>query len=297
MRKKVSTLFIILICLVSWGNIALADGKIMEGLSLKSEILAKDVEYAIYLPEDYDTSLRKYPVVYLLHGMGGDDTEWIQFGEINRIVDKAIEDGEIPPMILVMPDAEKNKYYYVNDYQGKARWEDMFNNEFIPFIEAEYRIRAEKTFRAIAGLSMGGYGALLHAMKYPDLYSTCVALSAGIRTDEQILALDREAYNIRYGGPFGMDLEGQARLSDYYRQYDILTMVEKIPAEELSKVRYWLDCGDDDFFTIGVALLHVKMKQQGIPHEYRVRDGSHIWQYWRSGIVDGLKYIGDKFRN
>ncbi len=117
-------------------------GKILEGKIIKSAILGKEVRYTIYLPPDYATSDRTYPVVYLLHGYTDDDTGWLQFGEIDRYADKAINDGTIPPMIIVMPDGGVS--WYINSYDGQTKYEDFFIKEFMPNIEKNYHIKAQK---------------------------------------------------------------------------------------------------------------------------------------------------------
>jgi S-formylglutathione hydrolase FrmB len=142
---------------------------------------------------------------------------------------------------------------------------------------------------------MGGYGALVLSMHHPHLFTACVALSAAVRTDEQIMQLDSAGYERRFGHIYGHNLKGQSRLTTAYRKNSILDMAKNLPAEELKKVSYYLDCGDDDFLTEGNALLHVQLTRAGIPHEYRSRNGAHTWSYWRTGIVDGWKFIGNSF--
>src|SRR5215212_9415396 len=110
-------------------------GKVFDNLSLKSKILNMDRKYAIYLPADYETSQRSYPVLYLLHGSGDDQTGWVQFGEVGPIADKAIRDGISTSMIIVMPDANTGRKGYFNDIRGDWRYEDFFFQEFIPYIE------------------------------------------------------------------------------------------------------------------------------------------------------------------
>jgi enterochelin esterase-like enzyme len=149
---------IIAVCLTClFMHVALAQqtGKVIEQRTVKSTIMSRDVKYTIYLPADYDASERTYPVVYLLHGYTDDNTGWLQFGEINRYADKAIGEGTIPPMIIVMPNGDSS--WYINSFDGKEKYEDFFVKEFIPAIEKTYRIKAEKRYRGIAGLSMGGY--------------------------------------------------------------------------------------------------------------------------------------------
>ncbi len=267
-------------------------GKVIESLTFNSKSGTK-MNYSVYLPDDYSTSQRSYPVVYVLHGYSDDETGWIQFGEANRIADKGIAEGKIPPCILVIPDGKIT--WYCNSYDMKISWEDTFINEFMPFVEKEYRIRAKKEYRAIAGLSMGGYGALKISMRHPDLFSTCVALSSGTFSDEEIVNQPDKEYDRFFGDIYGRGLKGEARLTDAWKSNSPLDLIHTVPIEKLKSVRFWIDCGDDDFLYNGNSMLHIEMRKLGIPHEYRVRDGGHTWSYWRSGLATGLEYIGEKF--
>jgi enterochelin esterase-like enzyme len=268
-------------------------GRVFEGLHVTSTILGRDVHYAVYLPPDYTLSTRRYPVVYLLHGYTDDESGWIQFGEINGAADRAIADREIPPMIIVMPDGGVT--WYVNDVGNKVRFEDMFIQEFIPSIDATYRTRPEREFRGVAGLSMGGWGTLVYAMRHSDLFSACAAYSAAIWPDEEIVAMKQEAWDKVVGPVFGPGLTGKNRLTSHFRQYNPLDLAKSLPEESLKKVRYYIDCGDDDFLIEGNCALHLLLMDRKIPHEFRVRDGGHAWSYWRTGIVEGLKFIGQRF--
>jgi enterochelin esterase-like enzyme len=268
-------------------------GQVLEGLHVTSTILGRDVRYAVYLPPDYAISTRRYPVVYLLHGYTDDESGWIQYGEINMAADRAIADREIPPMIIVMPDGGVT--WYINDAGSKVRFEDMFVQEFIPSIDATYRTRPERGFRGVAGLSMGGWGTLVYALRHPDLFSACAAFSAGIWPDEEFVSMKQENWDKILGPVFGAGLTGKNRLTPHYRQYNPLELAKNLPEDSLKKVRYYIDCGDDDFLTKGNCALHLLLVDRKIPHEFRVRDGAHTWSYWRSGIVEGLKFIGQRF--
>ena len=291
--KRVAFTFACSLLLPALGLAQNPQGIVREGLTMASDILGKGVRYTVYLPSDYETSERHYPIVYLLHGYTDDDTGWLQFGEANRIADRGIAEGDIPPMIIVMPDGGVS--WYINDYQNQTRWEDMFVDELMPHIEAEYRVRAKKEFRGIAGLSMGGYGALVLSMRHPELFAATAAFSSGVITDEDWAASSQERYESVFGVVFGPGLEGSARLTDHWRQYSILDIVESTPAEKLKEVRYYIDCGDDDFLAVGNASLHILLTQKEVPHQYRVRDGAHTWSYWRTGLPHGLEFIGQSF--
>ncbi|HPG40321.1 MAG TPA: alpha/beta hydrolase family protein [bacterium] len=290
MRK---TFFFLLLLAFSTNLLAIPHGQVREGLSFSSKLLNKAVPFSIYLPADYDQSTRKYPVVYLLHGYSDDETAWVQFGEVNLAADVAIENRQIPPMIIVMPDAEVT--FYMNDYQNKYPWEDMFIKEFIPYIEKEYRIRGGKEYRGVAGLSMGGFGTLLYALRYPDMFAACAAFSSAIWTDEEMIAWNDNDYNFMFTDLLGKNLKGKERLTKHWQERHSLDLAKSLPVESLKKVRIYMDCGDDDFLIKGNCALHLVLKDRNIPHEFRVRDGEHNWLYWRTGITDGLKFIGQSF--
>ncbi|MDR3714334.1 MAG: alpha/beta hydrolase-fold protein [Puia sp.] len=268
-------------------------GKILEERIVRSAIMGKDVRYTIYLPADYETSERSYPVVYLLHGYTDDNTGWLQFGEIDRYADKAIAEGTIPPMVIVMPNGDSS--WYINSYDGKEKYEDFFIKEFMPEIEKTYHIKGEKKYRGIAGLSMGGYGTLVLSMRHPDLFAAAAPLSAGVFDDAAMVATPEANWDLTFGQLYGRGLKGKDRLNKAWYDYSVLQLVATRPADELKKVRYWIDCGDDDFLTKGNCLLHIALTEKKIPHEFRVRDGAHSWTYWRTGITDALQFIGQSF--
>ncbi len=268
-------------------------GKVLEEETIKSNVLGRNVKYTVYLPADYDVSQRSYPVVYLLHGFTDDNTGWLQFGEINRYADKAIADGTIPPMIIIMPNGDSS--WFINSYDGKENYEDFFIKEFMPFVEKKYHIKAEKKYRGIAGLSMGGYGTLIYALKHPDLFAAAAPLSAGVFTDDDFVAMPDNMYANVVARVFGAGLKGKDRLTNNWNSNSVLDIVSKQSTEELSRVKYWIDCGDDDFLTKGNCMLHITLTDKHVPHEFRVRDGAHNWTYWRTGITDALHFIGDSF--
>ena len=252
---------------------------------MTTSILGGSRNYAVYLPPDYDTSQRSYPVLYLLHGAGDDHTGWVQFGEVLHIADQAIKNGSATPMIIVMPDAQTGRLGYFN--QEGWNYEDYFFEEFIPFIEKKYRIKSEKRYRAVAGLSMGGGGSFMYALHRPDMFSSACPLSA-------------------YVGPLSFEdfkrqiPAAQAQVSDsilqnYYNRHNAISLVESLSPKDLKSVRWFIDCGDDDFLYEGNSLVHIAMKKREIPHEYRVRNGAHYWTYWRESLPEVLKFISDAF--
>lgn len=267
--------------------------RLLESLQFNSSLLNKGVRYSIYLPPDYYTSNRRYPVVYLLHGYSDDQTGWVQFGEADRIADEQIKSGELPPMIIVMPDGGVT--FYINDYQGKTRYEDMFTQEFIPFIDSTYRTRTQREFRGVSGLSMGGYGSLTLAMHHPELFGSCAALSAAVWSDQALAGIPADDYNKSLASLFSGPVTGEERLTTHWKRNSPLTMAKSLPENDLKRVRWYVDCGDDDFLTTGNALLHIALTERKVEHQYRVRDGAHTWTYWRTGLPDALKFIAQSF--
>ncbi len=282
-------LFVLILTIVALFSGFSQTGKVLESLKFESKKVGYPVEYSIYLPADYETSGRSYPVLYLLHGYSDDETGWIQFGEANSIADKGIANGDFSSCIIIMPDGKVS--WYVNSFDGKDPWADMFVQEFIPFIEKEYRIREQKEFRAIAGLSMGGYGALSLSMRNPDMFSSCVALSAGIFTDEEIINKNEQDHYFK--NIYGLKPTGD--VSEHWKAFSPLHLLDTVDKEKLKSIRFYIDCGDDDFLYKGNSTLHIKLRDLGIPHEYRVRQGGHEWSYWRTGLYDGLKFVSEKF--
>ena len=262
-------------------------GKVIDQLSLKSEILGSERKYAIYLPSDYDYSNREYPVLYLLHGAGDDHTGWVQFGEVKSITDKAYKNGVSTSMIIVMPDAQTGKKGYFNDINQKWNYEDFFFKEFIPFIEKKYRIKSEKRYRAIAGLSMGGGGSFIYALRHPEMFSSACPLSGNmgeLSYNEFYEKNKKKHENYR-----------REKLFNYYSNHNALSIIQNQTVENLKSVRWYIDCGDNDFLYEGNSLVHIALKKRGIPHEYRVRNGSHNWTYWRGSLPRVLAFVSEHF--
>jgi enterochelin esterase-like enzyme len=284
MKKSVLLLLISAISFLS----AAQTGKVMDNLSMKSKILSMERKYAVYLPPDYETSQRSYPVLYLLHGSGDDQTGWIQFGEVLHIADEAIKNGTATPMVIIMPDANTGRRGYVNDIKGEWRYEDFFFQEFLPYVEKTYRIKGDKRFRAISGLSMGGQGTFTYALHHPELFSSACPLSAAVGP----MKLE-DLNNRRYRDTTATI--SQEVLEGYFKKYSILYMLENMPDDQKKAVRWYIDCGDDDFLYEGNCLAHITMRKKDIPHEFRTRDGAHSWTYWRAALPVVLEYVSMSF--
>lgn len=266
----------------------MAGGKVIESITFKSAILGKEVAYSIYLPDDYDTSHRLYPVLYLLHGWTDDETSWVQMGDMKRIADQAIQENIATNMIIVMPNAWET--WYINSYDGKNRYEDMFFEELIPEIEKSYRARPSKQYRAIAGLSMGGYGSFLYSLHHPDAFVACAPLSAALYTDE---SMEKNKDNHR--GILFDKLYGKGNLTEHWHKNSVIELFANLKEDELPQVYYYMDCGDEDTLLHGNNLVHEIMQKKGIKHEFRVRDGGHTWTYWRTALPEVMRFVSRHF--
>ncbi|WP_303318408.1 alpha/beta hydrolase-fold protein [Flavivirga abyssicola] len=263
-------------------------GKVFDKLSHTSKILKGDRNFAVYLPPDYETSQRDYPVLYLLHGAGDDQTGWVQFGEVLHITDKAIKEGKATPMIIVMPDAYTNRMGYFNDMRGDWNYEDYFFEEFMPYVEKNYRIKSEKRYRAVAGLSMGGGGSFMYALRHPELFSSACPLSAyaGPKSVDEVKNMAKRYYNFE-----ASDVEAQKYLSNY----SALSLIETMTKKEIESVKWYIDCGDDDFLYEGNSLVHIALRKKKVHHEFRIRNGGHTWTYWRESLPEVLEFVSNTF--
>ena len=282
--KKYTVLFYFTIVSVS----AMAqESKVFDNLSMKSKILNMDRKYAVYLPAGYENSQRSYPVLYLLHGGGDDQTGWVQFGEVQHTADKAIADGAATPMIIIMPDASAFRRGFFNNATNTWRFEDFFFQEFIPFIEKTYKIKPDKHYRAIAGLSNGGEATFIYALHHPELFSAACPMSGGagpLTPEDAKTQLTKESPGI-----------SEEDITAYYNRQSVLKLMTSMPDSLKKAVRWHIDCGDDDFLSQGNALIHVAMQKKEIPHKFSITDGGHNWKYWRAALPVVLEFVSTSF--
>jgi enterochelin esterase-like enzyme len=284
---KMNKLLLLAIYLLFPTLLVAQSGKVYDNLSFYSKILKSERKFSIYLPPGYESSQRSYPSLYLLHGSGDDQTGWVQFGEVLNITDKAISEGKATPMIIIMPDATAGRQGYFNDIKGDWNYEDFFFKELIPYVEKTYRIKSEKRFRAVSGLSLGGGGTFMYALHHPEMFSSACPLSAS--TGPTSLE-DLKAYHQRKN-----IIVSDQQTEIYYKQHSTIALIDSIPSNQKNAVRWYIDCGDDDFLYEGNSLVHIAMRKKEIPHEYRVRDGGHSWTYWRDSLPEVLEFVSQAF--
>jgi len=270
-------------------TVSAQNGRVYETRTIKSEILKMDRKYAIYLPPGYDDTDRSYPVLYLLHGSGDNHTGWVQFGQVEHIADKTIAEGKAGPMIIVMPDADTGRRGYFNDIKGDFNYEDFFFQELIPHIEKNYRVRSERRYRAISGLSMGGGGTIFYTLHRPDMFAAAAPLSASTGS------WNIEQLKSRMGDQKGIT---DAQMDAYFKRHSIEGVLDNASPDDLGqikRVRWYISNGDDDFLYEGNARMHIVFRQREIPHEFRIKDGGHTWRYWRMELPLVMEFVSKSF--
>jgi enterochelin esterase-like enzyme len=231
----------------------------------KSKSLGTDRKVMVYTPPDYEKSTARYPVLYLLHGAGSDETSWTQRGQAHVILDNLIADGKLKPIVVVMPfgfaaarapgtargDAAENKMQregFTKDFLG----------DVIPMIESTFRVYADRDHRAIAGLSLGGAQALALGLSYPGLFSRVAAFSPAMG-----------AANSPATG--GVDFE------------TVLTDAAKIN----SQIKLlWVSCGTEDTLFESVRQFSNQLSQHKVEHIWKVTGGAHAYPVWQRNLND-----------
>ena len=283
--KRLSAFLIIALALPSFSAQA---GKIVTD-SLRSNILNSQVKFNVYLPDGFGKTDTKYPVVYLLHGLYGTYSDWNERGGAKAIADELIASGEACPMVIVMPNAGDPDVHNVqNGYFNVVGWnyEDFFFKEFIPEVEARYKVIGDKGHRAVMGLSMGGGGSTVYAQRHPDMFSSCYAMSAW---------QDNKTDNVRRPHSSGDKLDIVCQSVCEHSSLDFMDNADEATIEALRTVKWFIDCGDDDFLLVLNEQLHQKMLSAKIKCEFRVRNGGHTWEYWRSALRLSLPFASRSF--
>ena len=249
-----------------------------------SKELGTDRRITVYTPAGYETSSEKYPVFYLLHGAGGDETAWYTQGRSTQILDNLIAAGKAKPMILVMTNGnawdtaapgESSAGFVQPSMAGGNRANvkeaafELHFPEVISFIEKNFRCKTGKNDRAIAGLSMGGFHSQAISRYYNQKFGY-VGLFSGATGGVQAMG-------------------NQPAQSPVYTQFDA-DMAKQFAKGKAPKL-YFIACGKTDFVLGGVNALRAYMDEKGYPYEWRESEGGHIWRNWRNYLVEYAQKI------
>lgn len=257
--------------------------------SLESKVLGASVKYNVYLPSGFDKSDKQYPVIYMLHGLSDTYTSWVERGGMQTVADELIGTGELREVVIIMPNAGGPDIHNTwNGYFNMPGWnyEDFFFKEFLPQVERKYRIISDKGHRAVMGLSMGGGGSTVYCQRHPDMFSSCYAMSAWLENKQgQVGGKDLKKDKLYY-------------VSNAVNEHSALAFIDNVDdatLQALRTVKWFFDCGDDDFLVRLSFELHMKMKEKGVKSELRVRNGVHNWEYWHTALRTALPYASRNF--
>lgn len=248
-------------------------------LALDSRLMSREMPYRVILPVDYDVREKageRYPVVYLLHGLTGHFNDWT---DKTKIAEYAARFG----CIIVTPEGGDG-WYSDSAITPNDRYETYIANELIPEIDKKFRTVAGRNSRAIAGLSMGGYGAFKFALKYPEKFvlagSFSGALNATALNEKNISAGTAKSVSYVFGG------EG----SEARRANDIFRMTREMPAEKTKDLPFfYFDCGTEDIFAPSNRDFMQLLVEKKIRHEFRQLPGGHNWIYWDTQVQEFLR--------
>lgn len=278
-------LLILLLSFIAAGQVAEAPR--VETVQFKSNLVGKMLPYSYVLPPRYasaENRTRSYPVLYLLHGLSGHYDNWFSK---TRLAEYAAE----YQMIIVTP--EGNDGWYTDSATVSAdKYETYILQELIPDVESRFRASKRREGRSVAGLSMGGYGALKFAVKYPDKFIFAASLSGALDAAARSEGDQRFAWEyLRTSIMQTFAAPGSATRADN----DLHKLVRLLPVERLPSLPFiYLDCGTEDGLLATNRELATILLERKIPHEYRQLPGNHSWQYWDTQVREVLKIAAQK---
>jgi putative tributyrin esterase len=279
-RTARSLLLILLFSLTAYAQAAVAAR--VETIEFKSKLAGKTLPYSVVLPSTYSLAGQialSYPVLYLLHGLTGHYSDWLSK---TKLTDYAAQ----YQIIIVTP--EGNDGWYTDAAMVPAdKYETYILEELIPDVERRFRTFKGRQGRAIAGLSMGGYGALKFGVKYPERFIFAASMSGAL--DAATLSVDNpratwEALRVSIQQTFG-PLDSPTRAAN-----DLYKLIRNFPAERLASLPFlYLDCGTEDGLIATNRELATVLLERKIPHEFRQLPGKHDWVYWDQQVREVLK--------
>lgn len=238
--------------------------------------MGRDLKNVIILPENYDqNNTTRYPVVYLLHGCGDNYAAWI------RIKPELPQLASQYNFIIVCPDGLINSWYWNSPLNKDMQFEDYISDEVIRYVDSHYRTIADRSARAITGLSMGGHGAMWNAIRHRDVFGAAGSTSGGL--------------DIR---PFPTNWKMSNQLGEFAankKRWDEHTVINLIPSLKDGDLAIIIDCGVDDFFLEVNRRVHQALITCNIKHDYIERPGGHNHAYWNNSIEYQLLFFHNFF--
>ena len=284
-----------LLCGAGMIGAAQAQGIVERHLTAPSASLGRPIAYSLYKPATEPKAGTRWPVLYLLHGGGGGDLDWLDYGKIAHTLDDEIAAGKLPPLVVVMPDGGGESWFVDNtDPDGAGRVETALTTDLVEAIDTTLPTAACRAGRAVGGLSMGGYGAALFALDHPDRFVAAISLSGAIAQpidpDDAVRIKKGDEY---YDGAFGKPFDVHR-----YNADNVFPRITK-DASLAEKPSFWITAGDRDGLGIitGSADLHVALRRAGYKTTLRIGAGQHDWTNWSQSIVPALDWLAPQLRD
>ncbi|HEY2605081.1 MAG TPA: alpha/beta hydrolase family protein [Paraburkholderia sp.] len=247
-------------------------------VSIPSAAMHKSFDATVVLPDQYTNGkgADRYPVVYLLHGSGGDYTDWTANSHIGKLADRY-------QVILVMPDGGRESWYIDSPVDPRSRYETYVGTEVVAYIDEHFRTIATKQARAITGLSMGGFGALHIALDRPDQFGAAGSISGAVdpRGCENEPGIEQV-----FGDP--------ARDAGFWNSEAIIENARSLGDAHIALT---IDCGVNDSLVQSNRTLHERLVELGVPHDYAERPGGHTWKYWANAVQYQVLFFAGAFRH
>lgn len=279
MIKLISVLFLFLITILSVTGMAkatpVAASSTVEYSKFNSPSLGSEVNYAISLPASYQKdSSKRYPIVIFLHGLFNDEKDWQDRG-IQEKLDELRTSGKVGEYIIALPYGANS--FYLNAKNG-LRYEDAIVKDFIPFVDKTYRTNPQN--RMIAGISMGGYGALLIAFKHPELFVGVAAHCAALFEELPKAPASAKDSRGKYRYELATQLYGKPLDAQHFQQNNPLQLA-KTNADKIKKLKIYFDIGKQDRYGFEAAnqLLDSILSKANVEHEFNFVDGEHGWSF------------------
>ncbi|WP_372757411.1 alpha/beta hydrolase [Mariniflexile sp.] len=248
----------------------------VDTLVVYSEVMNKNIKNVVITPDSYKKNGDAFPVVYLLHGAGGDHKAWLgKAPDIKTYADQY-------NVILVCPDGHKTSWYFDSPIDKTMQYETYFSKELVSAIDKNYNTKADNKHRAITGYSMGGHGALYLAFKHNDVWGVAASMSGGVDITGFALQWD-----------IAKRLGVYAENPENWRNNTVINLVHLLNGKNL---KFMFDCGTDDFFYNSNVRLHNKLLEHNIPHDYIERPGGHTNAYWSNSIKYQMLFFKEFFK-
>ena len=261
-------------CLAIQGTVSA--GQVL-AYSFFSQALGRDWRYNVYLPDGYDHSDLRYPVLFMLHGYSENENAWVSKGQINAVADRLIRSGEISPVLIIMPGSGDNWYLDL-----KEKIETAFIQDLVPEVERTFRVIPEREGWGIGGDSMGGYGALRFILKYSERFSAALLMSPAIYVPEPPPTSSARKGDV-FGSPFDREV---------WERVNYPSLIDGFFAKRLP-IALYINSGDHDDFDIETQIgpVYKMMREHKFPVAMRVTAGIHDFAVWRAELPEALRFI------